>query len=615
MDQRLNDIQENIRKAYQLLSDWENEKLQIGQDLVNNYALLNDWENELLIADNPSKRRESEQRIAQTKKEIEKLENEKSGKESKIDQEINQLRSQIGKLEKEKEEILSPARSNHIIISYDHKTPDQELAEQLAQTLKDYGHEVFMASSNQKNTEDWYQTMLYQLAKSDYFILLLSEKSLISEMVTEEVKRALELQMGRPGAKPLILTIKVRLGMDESLNFNLANYLKNVYETNWESEADNEATFLEIAYIINNSIQQKPEKPKDLSKTNPDVDYTQLPTPNAPLELPSGSVALDSPFYIEREVDRQLKNEVLKEYVLIKIKGPRQYGKTSLLSRLIDHAKCNTHEIIAFSLQQITKNTLTDLDKFLNYFCFYASEELNLPDETDTRWNPRRDPKHNCRIYFQNYLLPKTNKPILLAIDEADRLFKYKDVSSDFYSMLRNWHEMAKSDEAWKKIKIMIAFAAGEELAIDDVNQSPFNVGLTSNLDEFNDQNILDLAKLHGLSWTQDEVRELSKMVGGHPYLIRKGLYEIASQNLSLRQFLEQAADDDGVFADHLSRHLWFLKRRPDMAKTMKEIIEYQTTSDFINCEILRGLGLIKGNDPNYYASFELYERYLKNKL
>ena len=615
MDQRLNDIQENLKKAYQLLNDWENEKLQIGQDLMSNYALLNDWENELLIADNPSKRRESEQRIAQIKKEIEKLEDEKSGKEDKIDQEISQVRKQIDELENEKKEILSPERSNHVIISYDCKAPDQQLAEQLAEVLKDYGHEVFMASSNQKNDKDWYQTMLHQLAKSDYFILLLSEKSLISEMVTEEVKRAHELQMGRPGAKPLILTIKVQLGVDEYINFNLANYLRNVYETNWESETDSETTFLDIAYIINHNIQQKSQKPKDLSKTNPDVDFTQFPTPNAPLELPSGSVALDSPFYIEREVDRQLKSELLKEYVLIKIKGPRQYGKTSLLSRLIDHAKCNDHEIIAFSLQQITKNTLTDLDKFLNYFSFYASEELNLPDETEKRWNTRRDPKHNCRIYFQNYLLQKTDKPIILAIDEADRLFKYKDVSSDFYSMLRNWHELAKSEEIWKKIKIIIAFAAGEELAIDDVNQSPFNVGLTTNLDEFNDQNILDLSKLHGLQWTKDDVRALSNVVGGHPYLIRKGLYEIASQSLTLDEFLEKAADDDGVYADHLSRHLWFLKRRPDMAKTMKEIIDYQTTSDFINCEILRGLGLIKGNDPNYYASFELYERYLKNKL
>lgn len=615
MDQRLKDIEENLKKAYQLLNNWEDEHLHIGQDLIANYALLKEWQNELLLADNPSKRRESEQRIAQINKEIEKQEDQKVRQEEKIATEISRIRKQIEELEYEKKTLLSPRRSNHIIISFDHNRPEMDLAQNLSKYLADYGHEVFLAGSHQKSTEDWYQTMLHQLAKCDYFILLLSEKSLMSEMVTEEVKRAREFQMGRPGAKPLILTVKVQLGVDEYLNFNLANYLKNVYETNWESVSDNESIFLEIAYIINNNIRQKLNKPKDLNKTNPAVDFTQLPTPNAPLELPSGSVALNSPFYIEREVDHMLKNEILKEYVLIKIKGPRQYGKTSLLSRLIDHAKKNDHEIIAFSLQQITKNTLTSLDEFLNYFCFYASEELNIPDETDTRWNKKRDPKHNCRTYFQNYLLTKKQKPVLLAIDEADRLFKYRDVSNDFYSMLRNWHELGKSDDTWKRVKIIIAFAAGEELAIDDVNQSPFNVGLPANLDEFTDTNILHLAQLHGLNWTPQDVKEFTDVIGGHPYLIRKGLYEIASQQLSLKKFLDQSAADDGVYGDHLSRHLWFLKRRPDLAKTMKDIIAYKTTSDFINCEILRGLGLIKGTDPNYYPSFKLYELYLKNKL
>ena len=47
---------------------------------------------------------------------------------------------------------------------------------------------------------------------------------------------------------------------------------------------------------------------------------------------PSGSVPLDSPFYLERfAVEEQVEREIRKPGALIRIKAPREMGKTSLL--------------------------------------------------------------------------------------------------------------------------------------------------------------------------------------------------------------------------------------------------------------------------------------------
>ncbi|MHC5720756.1 MAG: AAA-like domain-containing protein, partial [Nostoc sp.] len=53
---------------------------------------------------------------------------------------------------------------------------------------------------------------------------------------------------------------------------------------------------------------------------------------------PSGSVPLASPFYLKRSyLDEQIYQEIKKPGTLIRIKAPREMGKTSLLLRILDY--------------------------------------------------------------------------------------------------------------------------------------------------------------------------------------------------------------------------------------------------------------------------------------
>lgn len=53
----------------------------------------------------------------------------------------------------------------------------------------------------------------------------------------------------------------------------------------------------------------------------------------AALSYPSGAVKVDDPFYVERDVDIELAEALKRPGETITIRGPRQVGKTSLLTR------------------------------------------------------------------------------------------------------------------------------------------------------------------------------------------------------------------------------------------------------------------------------------------
>ncbi|WP_445314293.1 AAA-like domain-containing protein [Microcoleus vaginatus] len=58
------------------------------------------------------------------------------------------------------------------------------------------------------------------------------------------------------------------------------------------------------------------------------------------LDNPEGSVSLDSPLYIDRPpIESDSYQTIVKPGALIRIKAPRQMGKTSLVQRILDRAK------------------------------------------------------------------------------------------------------------------------------------------------------------------------------------------------------------------------------------------------------------------------------------
>ena len=224
--------------------------------------------------------------------------------------------------------------------------------------------------------------------------------------------------------------------------------------------------------------------------------------------------------------------------------------------------------------------------------------------------------KMKCSSYFEDYLLERTGANIVLAIDEADRLFKYKDVSSDFFSMLRAWHEEAKDKKQWQKLHLIVTHSTEVNLSMEEINQSPFgNVGIAIELKEFTFGQVKDLVVRHQMTWEDDKVNRLMELIGGYPFLVRKALYEIAGNHISYEDFIAEAPTDNGPYGDHLRRHYAILKRHDELAREMKFIMKNNKANDLLCYHRLMAGGLVKGDSSCVSPSFKLYRTYFNERL
>ena len=329
---------------------------------------------------------------------------------------------------------------------------------------------------------------------------------------------------------------------------------------------------------------------------------------------------LDSKFYIRREPwDTRCLQEIEHRGGLVRVKAPRQMGKTSLLARIRDRANELGYQTVTIDFLETDESTFTDSSLFLKRLCALVSRKLGFsPRKVTEFWDEELfGPKENCTDFFEEHILSKIDTSLFLGLDELDRLFPYEAVSKEFLTLLRSWNEKAKVDKTWAKFKLAIAHST-ESYVVLDINSSPFNVGLAVELPEFTSAQVMDLVGKHGLNWSEADVTALMAVGGGHPYLIRLALYHVAQQDLTLAQLLQAAPTDAGIYGEHLRRHLWNLQQYPELAQAFDKVImsENPVALKSILAFKLNGMGLVnlQGNDV-VLRHERLYRPYFHSRL
>ncbi|MEJ6486294.1 AAA-like domain-containing protein [Nostoc punctiforme UO1] len=511
--------------------------------------------------------------------------------------------------------VKPASESVRVFISYRSQDPDLTLAQKFYEALKESGHEAFMAGESIRLGENWPERIDRELEQSDYFLLLLSPKSATSEMVTEEVRRAKQLQDLRPDKKPVILPIRVNFPLNSPLNYDLRGYLQRIQQREWKTSADTPKILQEILTIL--AEGREPDPTEEEFTTPPAMESLELPPlPVAEPELPEGQVDMASAFYVERPpIEKHCYEAILQPGSLIRIKAPRQMGKTSLMARILHQASQQGSLAVSLSFQQADSKVFADLDQFLRWFCAIVGRKLRLPNRLGDYWDEIFGSKDNCTAYFEEYLLEIINEPLTLSLDEVDLVYQHPEIAADFFGLLRAWHEEAKNRSVWKKLRLVVVHSTEVYIPMN-INQSPFNVGLSIDLPEFNDEQVQDLTHRHGLNWRSTQIEQLMAMVGGHPYLVRVALYRIARQDITLEQLLEVAPTDAGPFGDHLRRHWWNLKQHPDLAMGMKQIIATTAPVQLepIQAFKLKSMGLVNLENNHVVPRFNLYQQYFRDR-
>jgi hypothetical protein len=331
-----------------------------------------------------------------------------------------------------------------------------------------------------------------------------------------------------------------------------------------------------------------------------------------------GTVPLDSPFYVERPpIASDCYENIGYPDALIRVKAPRHMGKSSLLERILNHAErqegCQT---VFLSFREADNEIFSNLDQFLYWFCGSVTEKLGLPNKLEKNWQGVLGSKSRCSNYFEKFLL---TDPLVLGLDEVDMLFEHQAIADDFFALLRVWHEEGKNKEPWKKLRMVITHSQEDYVPLK-IYQSPFDnaVGMVVELPEFTQEQVRDLARQYQQALTDEQIEQLVKLVGGHPYLVQVALYQIAYQRYTLEKILKEAHYEDGPYSDHLRRHRLNLKKDAELVKETKMVMSADGSlpvREVNEVFRLRSMGLVKVQDDRVMPLCDLYRRYFNERL
>ncbi len=327
---------------------------------------------------------------------------------------------------------------------------------------------------------------------------------------------------------------------------------------------------------------------------------------------PDRPLPLDSPFYIDRPpIESLVYREIVQPGAVIRIRSPRQMGKTSLVTRLLAFATAQGYRTVNLNCLQIDNLDLADLPRLLRSFCWQIATQLGLDPQIKDLWDEEIGAKLNCSFYLRNYLLKQSKVPIVLVLSEVDRFFEYPHIARDFFALLRSLCDEARQDLDWQKLRLVVVYSAEQYISLD-INHSPFNIGLPIRLDEFTQLQVEDLADRYGLDWTTGvESMQLISLVGGHPALIQIAMFYLCTGSMSLEDLIQSAIENGGVYRHFLWRQWLKLQANPHLVEIYTRLVRKQdVTIKPIDAYKLESLGLIRCADDGIIPSCKLYQIY-----
>lgn len=515
-------------------------------------------------------------------------------------------------------QIVAAGRAPQVFISYRHVPPDDGLAEALSAFLRGRGIGVFV-DKQIKVGRLWWQEIDRHLRASTAFVVFISPASILSDMVRQEVLVAHSLlKAGQLSIFP------VRVDFEGELPYDLAASLNPIQYALWRQGGSVE----DLCRVLHGALTDGEALPLAAAKEDPALAVltdsasaderrgAPLPAADPRIVLETGTIRPASPFYLRRPVDDLVQRSLGVRGATIIVKGPRQSGKSSLLARVHALARKTSQRSVYLDFQMFDASQLAGLTMLLQSMATKIGRALKASVTPHEMWDPARGAKESFAIFMEAAALQPSDRPVVLLLDEVDRVFD-QEYRGDFFAAVRGWHNMRATDEPWENLNLVLAHATEPALWIQDLNQSPFNIGESFRLGDFTAEEVWELNCRHHLPLRErTDLDALMRLVGGHPYLIRQALYVLATKSQSLAQLAHTAADDLGPFGDHLRRHLWQIGRSPGLGKALSGVIRDGVCEQEDLFQRLLAAGLVVG-ETRLAAQMrcELYQVYFARHL
>jgi DNA-binding SARP family transcriptional activator len=363
---------------------------------------------------------------------------------------------------------------------------------------------------------------------------------------------------------------------------------------------------------VTDSLTEKVDRSSSTVSTPP------LRWPASTAEPVGGAVPLGSPFYVVRPTDRQFETALARQDSIVLVKGTRQVGKTSLLARGFHQARQSGARVVVTDFEALNRMHLESADALLLTLAHTLADQLDLRVSPHDVWDPRRGPNPNFRRYLEREVLRTLAAPLVWGLDQVDRLFAC-EFGPELFALFRSWHNERALDPSgpWSRLTLAIAYSTEVHLFITDLDQSPFNVGTRLTLDDFTREQTSELNRRCGAPLKDEaEISRFHDLLGGHPYLVRRGLHEMTTRGIDLTTFEAHTAGDHGFFGDHLRRVLVSLARDSELCEAVRAVLEGRPCPTLESFFRLRSAGVVTGlSDADARLRCPLYAMYLARHL
>jgi tetratricopeptide (TPR) repeat protein len=230
----------------------------------------------------------------------------------------------------------------------------------------------------------------------------------------------------------------------------------------------------------------------------------------------------------------------------------------------------------------------------------------------------------------------------------VDRIFSDDNqrLADSFFSLFRSIIERARRSNTpiYNNLRLIFSYSTKDisQFASDPIH-SPFNIGRAVSIAGFDEKQIEKLSKnAYDLNLSPEQLTDLKRLVGGHPYLIQIALSELKKNEQTPGYFdklMKEAATDLGIYRIHLAELYRQLQQQPELLQTFQEIISSESEEGNASPFIFRGLmrfmpgaqdfdrdipklqsaleslGLIKFQDDKCVPRCKLYQDYFQKKL
>jgi hypothetical protein len=342
------------------------------------------------------------------------------------------------------------------------------------------------------------------------------------------------------------------------------------------------------------------------------------PLVTLPRAAPNGTLSPNSLFYIERAAEKRAVELIQDIGITLTIIKPGQSGGSSLVSRLLEIARQAGKRTAYMNFQRLfTNQDFADAERFYHRFCVALTNLLKVGDRVEAHW------KDQCNLgigdrcsYYLQYILQQLNgQPLLLAMDEIDRLAN-APFKSDFFAMVRSWHNDRAIEPDYQRLDLVLITSLEQHqlIEIDEHYQSPFNVGEVERFEDFSADEVAELASRYGLQLGTEQLEKLISLLGGHPYLHQLALHYMAKSGASVDAIIQQARNFTPPFNSHLASIYSLVNDTPALLRGVKDLLLPRALEEKVILR-LRRAGLIQRRGKETQFRCRLYEEYFREQF